>query len=66
MPNLHVIPRNVGDLLTAYLDADQQTWTKAESTAYHDFGIYLTDLAMREQLLQRESRQEGKRKGWLK
>ena len=59
--NLHVIPSNVDDegLRTAYLDADQQTWTKAERTAYDDFGIYLTDIAMREQFLKREGKQEG-------
>ncbi len=63
--NLHLIPSNVDDegLRTAYLDADQQTWTKAERTAYDDFGIYLTDIAMREQFLLRESKQEGKQEG---
>lgn len=63
--NLHVIPSNVDDegLRTAYLDADQQTWTKAERTAYDDFGIYLTDIVMRENFLLRQGKLEGKQEG---
>jgi PD-(D/E)XK nuclease family transposase len=63
--NLDVIPANVDDegLKTAYLDADQQTWTKAERDAYDDFGIYLTGIAQRELLLQQESKQEGIKEG---
>jgi predicted transposase/invertase (TIGR01784 family) len=59
--NLDVIPSNVDDegLKTAYLDADQQTWTKKERDAYDDFGIYLTDIAMRELFLQKKGKQEG-------
>ncbi|MFN8395887.1 MAG: Rpn family recombination-promoting nuclease/putative transposase [Bacteroidia bacterium] len=63
--NLQVIPTNVDDegLKTAYLDADQQTWTKAERDAYDDFGIYLTDIVQREKLLLRQGKEEGKIEG---
>lgn len=63
--NLEVIPTNVDDegLKTAYLDADQQTWTKAERDAYDDFGIYLTDIVQREKLLLRQGKEAGKIEG---
>jgi predicted transposase/invertase (TIGR01784 family) len=59
--NLHVIPSNVDDegLKTAYLDADKQTWTKAERNAYDDFGIYLTDLQQEKIFEHRKGKQEG-------
>lgn len=63
--NLDVIPPNVDDegLKTAYLDADQQTWTKAERDAYDDFGIYLTDIVQREHFLLQQGEQKGKTEG---
>lgn len=58
--NLEVIPKNVDDegLKTAYLEADQQTWTKAERDAYDDFGIYLTDIKQRELFLVEKGKRE--------
>lgn len=58
--HLAVIPSNVDDdgLKTAYLDADQQSWTKAERDAYDDFGIYLTDMAQREIFLVEQGKRE--------
>lgn len=63
--NLKLIPANVSDegLLTAYQDADEQTWTKAERDAYDDFGIYLTGIAQRELLLLQRGEQKGKQEG---
>jgi predicted transposase/invertase (TIGR01784 family) len=59
--NLHVIPSNVDDegLKTAYLEADQQTWTKQERDAYFDFGIYLTDIAQEKLFEHKKGKQEG-------
>ncbi len=59
--NLHVIPSNVDDegLKTAYLEADQQTWTKAERDAYVEFGIYLTDIAQEKLFEHKKGKQEG-------
>jgi predicted transposase/invertase (TIGR01784 family) len=59
--SLDLIPANVDDegLQAAYRDADQQTWTKAERDAYDDFGVYLTGIAMREQLLVQQGEQKG-------
>ena len=64
-PNLDVIPSNVDDdgLKAAYLDADQQTWTKAERESYDAFWVYLTDLAQRELFVRKQSLQEGHKKG---
>jgi predicted transposase/invertase (TIGR01784 family) len=63
--NLDLIPANVDDegLRTAYRDADQQTWTKAERDAYDDFGIYLTGIAQRELLLMQQGEQKGMKEG---
>ncbi len=63
--NLEVIPSNVDDegLKTAYLDADQQTWTKAERDAYDDFGIYLTDIKQRELFLLKQGMKRGIEEG---
>lgn len=64
-PNLVVIPSNVDDegLKTAYLDADQQTWTKAEREAYDEFWVYLADLAQRELFVTKKAHKEGWQKG---
>jgi hypothetical protein len=45
-------------LKTANLEANQQTWTKAERDAYNDFGIYLTDIVQRELFLVEKGNRE--------
>jgi predicted transposase/invertase (TIGR01784 family) len=59
--NLQVIPANVDDegLKTAYLEADQQTWTKAERDAYVEYGIYLTDLEQEKLFEHKKGKLEG-------
>ncbi len=51
--NLDLIPSNVDDegLKTAYINADQQTWTKAELNIYNDSKVQEADIVQRELLL---------------
>ena len=66
--NLEIIPSNVDDegLKTAYVDADRQTWTKAEMNLYNDSKVQETDIIQRELLLLEKiekNRTEGCKKG---
>jgi predicted transposase/invertase (TIGR01784 family) len=51
--NLNLIPSNVDDegLKAAYINADQQTWTKAELNIYDDSKVQEADIVQRELLL---------------
>lgn len=63
--DLTVIPANVEDegLKTAYIDADKQTWSKAELNAYNDSFVREADVVQGQLFALKKGRAEGRAEG---